>query len=416
MAIAIILIFNTLIYDDRPMLNGQALRREIDRYKHVINSISMSDTNFLELTLIDSILKNNRILMLGEMRHDDGETFRAKSRLIRYLHENLDYNIVLYEAGQYDMWVMNGEMDKSTMGLPKATMAGLGLFDFWWRNEETNALIDYYHKSKSTHKPMTLGGFDIQFSGRILANKRAKLLTDFCDKNKIDLKDYPQLTKQLTKLEQLTFAGNVNRNLEPTEKKQLLNELNKLENAIAALGGGEEQQVYSRYLRDIKGNYEKSWLFAPGTMQSMHRRDSLMAQNLQYQIDSLYAGKKIIVWCANIHTFSTAYNKQYLPLGAYMKRRYGHQAYVLDFSSYGRKNEDGKIVDKPGRLAIENIFHETGSPYFFLDMRGLPDTALLIRTFVSTINQGMEEERKWSDYIDGIFYIDINKRPTYLER
>ncbi|MEI2271777.1 erythromycin esterase family protein [Sphingobacterium sp. ML3W] len=414
--IAIVLIFNKLIYNDRLPPNYQALRVDVDRNKAVINSISMMDSNFSDLRVFDRILKNNRILMLGEMQHDDGETFRAKSRLIRYLREKLDYNIVLYEAGQYDMWVMNREMDRPTMQLPKQSLAGLGLFDFWWRNNETDPLINYYQKSKLSGKPITLGGFDIQFSGRLLADKRAKLLADFCLKNKIGLKDYPLLKKELNNLEYLALARYANRKLDSTAKRQLLSEIGKLRHALRASGGNEEQRVYSRYLADIKTNYEKSWSYAPGSMASMQLRDSLMAQNLQYQIDSLYPGKKIIVWCANIHTFSTAYNKEYLPLGAYIKKKYGHQAYMLDFSSYGKKNDAGQIVGKPGKLAIENLFHQTGVPYFFLDLRGLPDTSLLRRPFVSVINQGIEEERKWTDYIDGIFYIDLNKRPTYLER
>jgi Erythromycin esterase homolog len=414
--IAIILVFNELIYNDRLPSNYQALRGEVNQNKQVISSILMTDSNFSDLQIFDRILKDNRILMLGEMQHDDGETFRAKSRLIRYLHEKLDYNIVLYEAGQYDMWVMNKEMENPTMQLPKQSLAGLGLFDFWWRNNETDPLISYYQKSKLSGKPITLGGFDIQFSGRLLADKRAKLLEEFCLKNKINLKDYPLLKKELNNLEYLTLARYANRTLDSTAKKQFLNEIGKLGYRLRTLGRDEEQRVYSLYLADIKANYEKSWSYTPGSMQSMHLRDSLMAQNLQYQIDSLYPGKKIIVWCANIHTFSTAYNKEYLPLGAYLKKKYDRQAYMLDFSSYGQKNDAGQTVDKPSKLAIENIFHQTGVPYFFLDLRSLPDTALLRRPFVSTINQGMEEERKWTDYIDGIFYIDVNKRPTYFEQ
>ncbi|ULT26700.1 hypothetical protein KUH03_07660 [Sphingobacterium sp. E70] len=57
--------------------------------------------------------------------------------------------------------------------------------------------------------------------------------------------------------------------------------------------------------------------------------------------------KKIIIWCANIHTFSAAYNKEYLPLGTYIKKKYGHQAYMLDFGSYGRENDAGQIVGNP---------------------------------------------------------------------
>ena len=414
--IVIILVFNKLIYNDRLPPNYQALRVDVNRNKAVVNSISIMDSNFSDLQVFDRILRNNRILMLGEMTHDDGETFRAKSRLIRYLHEKLDYHIVLYEAGQYDIWVMNKEMDRPAMQLPKQSLAGLGLFDFWWRNKETAPLITYYQKSKLSDKPITLGGFDIQFSGRLLGDNRAKLLEEFCLKNKIDLKDYPLLKKELNNLEHLTLARYANRKLDSTAKKQLLHEIGKLKYALWASGGGEEHRIYSRYLADIKANYEKSWSYAAGSMASMHLRDSLMAQNLQYQLDSLYAGKKIIVWCANIHTFSAAYNKEYLPLGAYIKEKYGPKAYMLDFSSYGQKNDAGQIVGKASKLAIENIFHQTGVPYFFLDLRGLPDTAPLKRSFVSVINQGIAEERKWADYVDGIFYIDLNKRPTNLKR
>ncbi|MGE8293254.1 MAG: erythromycin esterase family protein [Sphingobacterium sp.] len=414
--IAIILIFNKLIYNDRLPPNYQALRVDINRNKAIINSISMIDSNFSDLRVFDRILKDNRILMLGEMTHDDGETFRAKSRLIRYLHEKLDYHIVLYEAGQYDMWVMNREMERPTIPFSKQSLAGLGLFDFWWRNNETDSLISYYQKSKLSEKPITLGGFDIQFSGRLLGDYRAKLLEDFCLKNKINLKDYPLLKKELNNLEYLTLTRYADRKLDSTAKRQFLNEIGKLGYTLRTSDRDEEQRVYSQYLADIKANYEKSWSYAPGSMASMHLRDSLMAQNLQYQIDSLYAGKKIIVWCANIHTFSAAYNKEYLPLGAYIKKKYGRQAYMIDFSSYGQKNNTGQIEGKPGKLAIENIFHQTGVPYFFLDLRGLPDTVPLGKPFVSVINQGIEEERKWADYIDGIFYIDLNKRPTYLER
>jgi hypothetical protein len=38
---------------------------------------------------------------------------------------------------------------------------------------------------------------------------------------------------------------------------------------------------------------------------------------------------------------------------------------------------------------------------------------MLKQRFSSVINQGIDEERKWHEFIDGIFYIDINKDPIY---
>ncbi|WP_286848062.1 MULTISPECIES: erythromycin esterase family protein [Sphingobacterium] len=415
LAVTIILIlsFNKLVYDDMPVANATIVLTEVNRHKQDVKSILMTDSNFSDLSFFDAMLKNNRILMLGEMMHNDGETFKAKARIIRYLHEQLDYNVVLYEAGQYDMWMMNAQMDTLMDKSQEKTIGGTGLFDFWWQNQENQPLLTYYKKTKSTERPMILGGFDIQFSGRGLSNIRVKLLEDFLLKNGIDSTKYPLLKKNSNRLEYLTYEPFASKRLNANEKKQFLAELDELNRRILSGVKDSEHLIYSRYLSDMKHNFDKSWRYKTGSMQSMHFRDSLMAENLTYQIDSLYAGKKIIVWCANIHSFSAPYNKDYRPLGTYLKRKYGAQAYSLDFTSYGRYDKTGRVVDRVGKLAVENVFHATKLPYFFLDLRELSNNSILKQNFSSVINQGIDEDRRWHDFIDGIFYIDINKDPIY---
>lgn len=75
----LILSFNKLVYNDTPMANHATLLTEVNRHKKEIKSILMTDSNFSDLRFFDATLKNNRILMLGEMLHNDGETFKAKA-------------------------------------------------------------------------------------------------------------------------------------------------------------------------------------------------------------------------------------------------------------------------------------------------------------------------------------------------
>ena len=65
-------------------------------------------------------------------------------------------------------------------------------------------------------------------------------------------------------------------------------------------------------------------------------------------------------------------------------------------------------MDKPGKFAIENTFHSTKTPYFFIDLRSIPENSVLKKEFVSTINQGVDQKKVWSQFFDGIFYIDTN--------
>ncbi|KFF12915.1 hypothetical protein IW15_09035 [Chryseobacterium soli] len=416
-SVAGIFILNRIVYKEVPETVKKPLLSEVKRYQHPVKSISFNDTDFNDLKIFDSILTGNKVLMLGENTHRDGQTFKAKSRLIRYLHEHLGYNVVLYEAGQYDSWMMNQEMNTHKMKVSADSIGGLGLFDFWWANYETKPLISYFQRTKAMKNPITVGGFDIQMSGGVLFDKRAGLIKDFLSRNKIDLKKYPLFSKNIDNLYYFIYDYYVNKRLNEKQKKQFLEEIKHIENAVLRLNKNEENTIYARYFNDMRNNYYKAWKFKVGSMPSMQFRDSLMAKNVIHQIDSVYKDQKVIIWCANIHTFAQRYSKDYLPLGTYIKNKYGKASYMIDFSSYARQNPvNGNTIEKPGKFAVENVFHDTKTPYFFINLREIPSTSFLKKGFVSTINQGMDEKKQWSSLFDGIFYIDINKNPTYPKK
>ncbi|MGG5210096.1 erythromycin esterase family protein [Chryseobacterium sp. MIQD13] len=409
-------VLNKVVYQEIPQKEKQKLLSEVTHYKHPVKSISMEYRDNSDLKVLDSVLKDNQVLMLGENTHYDGATSQAKSRLIKYLHENLGYNVVLYEAAQYDTWIMNEEMNNHSMKVPADSIGGLGLFWFWWATNEAEPLIKYYEKTKISGAPIELGGFDIQFTGDNLSGRRGKLLKDFLNKNKININSFPVFNRNINELENLTFEYYTNKLLKGNQKNELLKEITRLEQTVLKLEKTSENIVYAQYLHDMKNNFQKSWKYKPGSIPSMQFRDSLMARNLIHQIDSVYKDKKVIVWCSNIHTFSERYDKNYLPLGTYIKNKYGKASYMLDFSSYAKRSEKGNLINRPGKFAIENIFHETKTPYFFINLRNIPESSLLRKEFVSTINQGIDQKRNWSRSFDGIFYIDTNTTLTLRKK
>lgn len=410
-----VLFLNKIVFKEIPEKEKQERLMDVRRYTHPIKSISMDHADNGDLKIFDSVLKGNRILILGENVHSDGATMQAKGRMIQYLHENLGYNVVLYEAGQYDTWIMNEEMKNHPMKVPSDSIAGLGLFDFWWDNKENRPLISYYQKSKASTQPIELGGFDIQFSGNVLYSRRNKLFKEFLSKNNIDLKPFKVFSKYINQLNNFMFEGFARRTLEGKQKEQLFNEISQLEKAVMKLEKTPENRMYARYLHDMKNYFHKVTKYKSGTLSSMHFRDSVMAQNLIHQIDSVYQDQKIIVWCSNIHSFADQESKDYRPMGAYIKNKYGKASYMIGFSSYASFNTKGKLMDKPGKLAIENTFHAMKEPYFFIDLRAVPNASVLKKEFTSTINQKTDQKKVWSRFFDGIFYIDINTSLTPIK-
>ena len=162
-----------IFYNFTPQEN---IEEKIAVLKKVVTEIDNDDFSFL-----DEILQDKRIVMLGEQIHSDGTTFELKSQIIKYLHENHGYNVVLYEAGLYDMWCMDSQ---DTINPQR------GLYGFWWNNDESRPIWDYYRATKQSENPVILGGFDVQLTGQISDSIRKELIENHLSDNNIDINDF----------------------------------------------------------------------------------------------------------------------------------------------------------------------------------------------------------------------------------
>jgi len=395
--------------------------KELASIAHPIRTINPADTNYQDLLFLKDKLKNVDMVMLGEQQHGDGATFLAKSRLIKFLHQELDFDVLLFESGIYDCYLlwntMQGEQKSKTTDFDQA------LFYFWGTSNETKNLREYIVQNAKSTEPLVFGGFDIQFSGTISESKRTQLIESYLAKKDISLKkDYKNFSKTLENYRYNTYSYPSDQ-IPKKEKQTIFKEIEDLSQRLAKVANTNEDRIFIRYLLSIQANLKSKWLYTYNERQQRIIRDSMMAENVIWLKNNLYKNKKIILWAANYHI---AYHSKTLnnpterdnKMGDYLKTKYDSLCYGINFTSYSGQTRnivsgDTFQINDSSPTGIESILHTTSKPFAFIDSRSLAKKSFLNGTTTMKFFGHSNSSEKWSKITDGMFFIDKMKPITF---
>jgi erythromycin esterase-like protein len=129
------------------------------RYNHNLIT-SLSSENFADLEFLDTFLQNKTIVQMGEVAHGIAEQNRLRVRLIKYLHQRLGFDVVVFESGFYECAMMNDQI----VNLPSLSALKNSLYSFWHTSDLLD-LYEYLKQSRSSINELMIGGIDIQPTG-----------------------------------------------------------------------------------------------------------------------------------------------------------------------------------------------------------------------------------------------------------
>ena len=409
----------------------------------VIKSIDPNDEDYTDLLPIKKKMDEVQIVVLGEISRDDGATLHAKSRLVKFFHEEMDFEILAWEAGFIDCYFLN-EALKSELPLKNAkkNMMSGG----WDASEYVNPVFDYARKSWKTERPLIMAGFDLGKPPGAAKNYLGTIDSIFAKAPWLKPADsiYSRIdtcAKGVGGSIGNQFTKKFSKKGEKTVKFLICSLMDSL------TAGKKSMEVFSKaerlrygyFLRSFYFDIELSYLIYQGDETYQIMRNKFMADRILWLTEKIYPGKKIIIWGTTAHfkknTFLQThleldhsiddlsfYNKSAVSLraGDYLDYYIGKKIYTIAFTTFQGKRgmifpedhpqkKDYEYTDKiyePEAGSYEAIAHETEKEYLFTDLRSLRKSNWLSKEYVAYPFGYRKEKARWCDLVDAFFFID----------
>lgn len=341
-----------------------------------LGAVHNSDKDFTDFSKLKPILEGVNIVMLGEQSHGEATAYDTKIKLIKYLHQELGFDLLVFESDFYacsKAWQMieNGENVRDAMGR--------SIFEIWSTTKDLIPLANYLETTKNSDKPLKLLGFDNKLTGKYSATYFIDDLSTYLQKvkpNILETEEWKHFTQSIHLVTQYEFKQ--------LKKHKAEQDLIFLLNLISELGQLEPDSASDFWMQTLKSTH--SYLSDLSTKTDL--RDKQMSENLIW-IKEKHPNSKIICWGATSHFLYNSekvrmkspiiqilggnYYKKQPMMGVYIKNKFQEKVYNIGFTAY--QGEYGlfrrRKIKVPKEGTLEFLLGQSAYDNFLLPLKEL---------------------------------------------
>lgn len=379
-----------------------------------IRSIDPHDEDFSDLEPLRTMLDGVQLVLLGEADHRSGSDFLAKTRLVKFLHRELGFDVLAFEAPMYDMTVA---WDSLRAGTPPSEALWLGA-STWAGAAQMQPLASYLGEQARGRRPLEIAGFDHQHQVASLlyfADDLARFLAERGVGGPLVDRDTPE-HGMLQGLAQVRYRYRVAPRPDVPTRRAFLAAIDESLVAISAMPD-EQAQQWAQILRSLACHTR--FVMGHPDIGSCNR-DEQMAENLLWLVNDRYSNRKIIAWPATAHAARMA---EIPPaggsgpsMGQYIGEVLGSKSYVIGVTSYS--STGARIVsDQDPAPEFEELMAAAGFDYGLLDLRrAAAEGSWAAGEFLARPIGHTTRLEVWSDLLDALLFVREHEPRQDAER
>ncbi|WP_125153532.1 erythromycin esterase family protein [Clostridium rectalis] len=330
-----------------------------------------AENGFEDLLPLKNILKNKKIVSVGEATHGTKEFFQAKHRMFEFLVEEMGYTLFAMEAGFGDARVVN---DYILNGKGTAKGAVKQLLYWVWTTEEVLDMVNWmrkYNENPQHKKKIKFYGFDIQ---TIQIDKK-KVLEYL---GIVDIQGVEKFNQAFIKCDNAFILKDEEvKNLKDT-LEGLMKIFQSNKDKYIKKSSKSEYEIVQKNLDTIYKFINLQYVTRNGGSY-VNYRDISMAENVKWILDyeKQFGNDKIMLWAHNGHV-STKING-YNPMGGHLRNMFKDDMYIIgqEFNKGGFRalplgdstSMKNFNITEDFPNTFSSILKEANTPIFFMDFK-----------------------------------------------
>ena len=345
-----------------------------------------------------------RFVLIGEASHGTHEFYKFRAEITKRLIEEKEFSAVAVEADFPDAYRVNRFVRGfgQDASAPDA-LSGFDRFPLWmWRNEDVLDFVEWLRRFNADKNHAAQAGF----YGLDLYSLHAsiKAVLDYLEK--VDPDAAKQARSRYSCFEHFGedaqsygYAANYDERFSCED--EVIKQLVELQNRAAEYAGRDgfiarDEYFFAEQNARLVINAEEYYrsMYRGRRVSSWNLRDRHMAETLDAlaaHLETSNQPAKIVVWAHNSHLGDARATEMgergEWNVGQLVREKYENDACLIGFTTHTGTVAAATNWDEPAQLkrvqpslrdSYERIFHETGIPDFFLNLRD-KETAELLR-------------------------------------
>lgn len=401
-------------------------------------TVEPDGADFGDLEPLKEILDGVRVVMLGEATRGDGSTFLAKTRLIRFLHREMGFDVLALECG-FSACHRAGEALRAGTS-PGEALTG-GPMALYTESAQFQPLLDSVADPPDGERPLVLAGIDPQLSGR--GEELTADLGRVLERSGSDPETIPGFGHAAEVVGHLA-RGTYPRGDRPVPSRKARRRFGRALDAIRERLEGPDPEApppetdntpsrrelafWRQMLDNLDAEARATWelgVYRSGEGVSPEvttLRNRQMAENVLWLAERAHPESKIVVWSQTVllardpgrletgDLDTKARLERFVTIGDVLEDELGREAtYIVAFTAF--EGHSGTPFRTPYRLldptpgSFEELMARTGFEAAFVDLRGLDRNHWLSGPVIARPLSYKELRGSWPRHLDAFVFL-----------